>query len=130
MKNLVTRSAVALAAWLAVCGFASPARAKLVSKTVTFNAGQVVSHSFLVYADNLKGRRPGVLVVPEFWGLNDYAKTRVKMLAQLGYVALAVDMYGTVRSRRIRSRRVHGRPRWRWVTARNCVGGLMQRSRN
>ncbi|RYY71255.1 MAG: dienelactone hydrolase family protein [Chitinophagaceae bacterium] len=39
-------------------------------------------------------KRPVVLVVPEWWGLNDYTKSRVKQLAELGYLAFAVDMYG------------------------------------
>jgi len=40
------------------------------------------------------GPRPGILVAPEFWGLNDYSRHRTEMLAELGYTALAVDMYG------------------------------------
>jgi dienelactone hydrolase len=40
------------------------------------------------------GKRPGVLVVHEWWGLNDYVRSRVNKLAQLGYVAFALDMYG------------------------------------
>ena len=38
--------------------------------------------------------RPGVLVVHEWWGLNDYIRRRAHMLAELGFAALAVDMYG------------------------------------
>lgn len=49
----------------------------------------------LVYYDqNIKGKRPGILVIPEWWGLNDYPKNRAKQLAGLGYIAMAVDMYG------------------------------------
>ena len=40
------------------------------------------------------GKRPGVLVVHEWWGLNDYARKRARMLRSFGYTALAVDMYG------------------------------------
>ena len=40
------------------------------------------------------GKRPGILVVHEWWGLNDYVKSRVRQLAELGYVAFALDMYG------------------------------------
>ena len=43
------------------------------------------------------GPRPGVLVVHEWWGLNDYARRRVRELAALGYSALAIDMYGAGR---------------------------------
>jgi dienelactone hydrolase len=49
---------------------------------------------FLAYDDSLKSKRPGVLVVHEWWGLNDFARERALKLAGLGYVALAADMYG------------------------------------
>jgi len=49
---------------------------------------------FLAYDDAVQGKRPGVLVVHEWWGLNDYAKDRCKKLAELGYTAFACDMYG------------------------------------
>jgi dienelactone hydrolase len=49
---------------------------------------------YLAYDESVKGKRPGVLVVHEWWGLNDYARRRARMLAELGYAALAVDMYG------------------------------------
>ncbi|MBF8780758.1 dienelactone hydrolase family protein [Pseudomonas fulva] len=46
------------------------------------------------YDDAFDGKRPGILVVHEWWGLNDYAKRRARDLAALGYSALAIDMYG------------------------------------
>lgn len=49
---------------------------------------------YYAYDDSLKGVRPGVVVVHEWWGLNDYAKRRARDLAALGYSALAIDMYG------------------------------------
>ncbi|AKA23167.1 dienelactone hydrolase family protein [Pseudomonas chlororaphis] len=49
---------------------------------------------YYAYDDSLKGARPGVVVVHEWWGLNDYAKRRARDLAALGYSALAIDMYG------------------------------------
>ena len=49
---------------------------------------------YLAYNDSIKGKRPGVLVVHEWWGNNDYSRMRADMLAKLGYVAFAVDMYG------------------------------------
>jgi dienelactone hydrolase len=44
--------------------------------------------------ENQTGKRPLVFVVHEWWGLNDYAKSRAKQIAELGYYAIAVDMYG------------------------------------
>jgi dienelactone hydrolase len=72
-------------------GFAGP---KIVGTTVEYSAQGVVMKGYLAYDENVKGKRAGVLVVPEWWGLNDYARRRARMLAELGYAALAVDMYG------------------------------------
>jgi dienelactone hydrolase len=52
----------------------------------------------LAWDDAVSGKRPGVLVVHEFWGLNDYARHRAEQLAKMGYVALAADMYGDGKS--------------------------------
>lgn len=49
---------------------------------------------YYVYDDAIKTKRPGMLVVHEWWGLNDYARHRAEQLAKLGYAALAIDMYG------------------------------------
>ena len=72
-------------------GFAGP---RIIGTTVEYRAQNSVMKGYLVYDENVKGKRPGVLVVPEWWGLNDYARRRARMLATLGYTALAVDMYG------------------------------------
>lgn len=70
------------------------AHAAVVGKVVEYEADGVKMKGWLTYDDAIKGKRPGVLVVHEWWGLNDYAKKRATMLAEAGYVALAVDMYG------------------------------------
>ena len=74
--------------------FTSSALAAVVGKDVTYKAGDTVMKGFLAYDDAVKGKRAGVLVVPEWWGANDYARKRAHMLADAGYVALVVDMYG------------------------------------
>ncbi|HMK42823.1 MAG TPA: dienelactone hydrolase family protein [Dissulfurispiraceae bacterium] len=66
----------------------------IVGKEVEYSAGNLKMKGFLAYPDIRKGQRPGVLVVHEWWGHNEYARGRAKQLAKLGYVALAVDMYG------------------------------------
>lgn len=48
----------------------------------------------IAYDENVKGKRPGILVIPEWWGFNDYVKSRARQLAALGYIAMATDMYG------------------------------------
>jgi dienelactone hydrolase len=77
-----------------VAGAAAPARAALVGKEVKYTSGKTTLKGYLVWDDAVRGKRPGVLVVHEWWGQNEYARRRAKMLAELGYVALAVDMYG------------------------------------
>ncbi|CAN5498895.1 dienelactone hydrolase family protein [soil metagenome] len=64
------------------------------TQTVEYKDGDVTCKGYLAYDDAIKGARPGVLVVPEWWGLTDYAKHRAEQLAQLGFVAFAADMYG------------------------------------
>ncbi|WP_429886210.1 dienelactone hydrolase family protein, partial [Geoalkalibacter halelectricus] len=61
---------------------------------MNYMAGDTLLRGYLAVNEDLEGRRPGVLVVHEWWGLNAYARERARMLAELGYTALAVDMYG------------------------------------
>jgi dienelactone hydrolase len=67
---------------------------QLREDNVTYNGNNTTMNGYVVYKDSSQGIRPAVLVVHEWWGLNDYAKMRARQLAQLGYVAMAVDMYG------------------------------------
>lgn len=67
---------------------------KLISREVSYSDGKTEMKGYMVYDAHVKGKRPGIIVVHEFWGLNDYAKKRADMLAELGYTAFAVDMYG------------------------------------
>lgn len=76
---------------------AATAAAKVQGKEVDYSDGRVKLKGYLAYDDRIKGKRPGVLVVHEWWGLNDYARKRANMLAELGYTAIAVDMYGNGR---------------------------------
>jgi dienelactone hydrolase len=64
------------------------------TETVEYQDGDTSLTGYLMYGDALEGKRPGVIVVHEWWGLNDYARKRAEMLAEPGYVAFAVDMYG------------------------------------
>jgi dienelactone hydrolase len=71
--------------------------AKIITKPVAYEQGGVKLAGYLAYDDakvSTSHPAPGVLVVPEWWGLTDYAKGRAVQLAELGYVAFAVDMYG------------------------------------
>ncbi len=72
----------------------SAVQAAVVGKEVSYRAGETTLKGYIAYDDSIKGKRPGVLVVHEWWGHNAYARHRADMLAALGYTALAVDMYG------------------------------------
>ena len=72
------------------------AHAKLVTRTVSYEQNGTKLEGYLAYDDSatVKGKVPGVVVFPEWWGLTDYIKSRTEQLANMGYVAFAADMYG------------------------------------
>src|ERR1700744_3486431 len=63
-------------------------------ETISFPSDGANLQAFVVYNDSVRGKRPAVIVIPEWWGLNDYPKKRARMLAKLGYVAMALDVFG------------------------------------
>lgn len=76
------------------CIGTSAALAAVQGREVSYSADGTTLKGWIAYDDAIKGKRPAVLVVHEWWGHNAYARKRANMLAELGYVALAVDMYG------------------------------------
>lgn len=70
------------------------AAAQIREQTLRYRSGQTELQGSLAWDEARAGTRPGVLVVHEWWGCNDYVRRRARMLAELGYVAMAVDMYG------------------------------------
>lgn len=66
----------------------------IVGKEVTYATDSTQMKGYIAYDADIEGKRPGVLVVHEWWGHNEYVRERADMLAKLGYVAIAVDMYG------------------------------------
>lgn len=90
------RTSVVLAGLALLWGIGT-ARGEIQSRTVTYEHDGERLHGYLAWDDrggDGDEKRPGVLVVHEWWGLNDYAQGRARMLAELGYVAFAPDMYG------------------------------------
>ncbi len=67
---------------------------EIVEQPVTYSVAGVQMKGYIAYDKLKKGKRPGVLVVHEWWGCNEYARRRARMLAALGYMAFAVDLYG------------------------------------
>ena len=73
---------------------AANGQAKMVARVIPYMHGDTQLQGYLVYDDSFGQPQPGIMVVHEWWGLNDYAKKRAEQLASLGYVAFAADMYG------------------------------------
>src|SRR5512140_1449436 len=82
------------AAFVSITLLSGGARAAVRTQEITYEQGGTPLKGFLAYDDAVRGKRPGVLVLHEWWGLNDYAREQARRLAAAGYVAFAADMYG------------------------------------
>lgn len=95
MNHLLVQAMVCL---MAVTGTVAHAQQReeenIKTEDVTYTDHGTKLHSYVAWDADKKGKRPVVVVVPEWWGNNDYAKMRARMLADLGYIAIAADMYG------------------------------------
>ena len=69
-------------------------KVRLKGEEITYGTDSTSMKGYIVYNDNIKTKRPGVIVIHEWWGHNNYVRERAEQLAQLGYTAIAVDMYG------------------------------------
>lgn len=85
------RSMIVAAALLTATGTVGAA---VKTEVIEYESGGVKMKGYLAYDDAATGKRPGVLVFHEWWGLDDYAKKRAEQLAGMGYVAFCPDMYG------------------------------------
>ena len=86
MKNILVGSLL--------CCFSITASAAVIGEPVEYRNGATLMKGYLAYDNAIQGKRPGILVVHEWWGHNEYARKRARQLAGMGYTALAVDMYG------------------------------------
>ena len=73
---------------------AAPLFAAVKGEEVMYEAGDTVMNGYLVYDDSIRAKRPGVLVVHDWWGHGEFVRGQARKLAERGYVALAVDLYG------------------------------------
>lgn len=73
---------------------AAAATPKIKTEALSYKADTSLSEGYIAFDEQRSGKLPVVLVVHEWWGLNEYAKRRARELAELGYFAVAVDMYG------------------------------------
>ena len=77
-----------------ILALAGTAGAAVKSKDIEYEHDGTKLKGIVYFNDAAKGKQPAVIVFHEWWGLNDYAKKRAEMLAEMGYVAFAADMYG------------------------------------
>ncbi len=70
----------------------TPSGIKEINTTYTLDS--VTMNGFVAYDSANTDKRPVVLIIHEWWGLNDYSKMRARELAKLGYLAFAIDLYG------------------------------------
>ncbi|SHN43344.1 dienelactone hydrolase family protein [Chitinophaga sp. CF418] len=70
------------------------AQPTITEETVAIQADSVTMNSIVAFSDDTTAKKPIVLIVPEWWGLDDYIKGRAKQFAELGYLAIGIDMYG------------------------------------
>ncbi|MBT5376719.1 MAG: dienelactone hydrolase family protein [Nitrospinaceae bacterium] len=89
MKKIFVLSVVVL------LSFVTLANAGIKTEEIEYSHNGTKLTGYLAYDDSKSGKRPGVLVAHEWWGHNDHARNRAKMLAEAGYTALALDMYGS-----------------------------------
>lgn len=97
LAGLLLTLAAAGARYLGLSAGASPvvsSQSRVISEVVTYTVGAREFRGYLAFDAARRGPRPGVLVVHEWWGLNEHARDRVRALAGQGYTALAIDMYG------------------------------------
>ena len=79
---------------IALVASASAASAEIKTKVVDYTVGGTALQGFIAWDDASAGKRPGILVVHEWWGHNEHARNAARRLAEAGYVGFALDMYG------------------------------------
>ena len=67
---------------------------KVKGEEVTYATDSTNLKGYIAFNENFKEKQPGIVIVHEWWGHNNYVRERANMLAELGYTAIAVDMYG------------------------------------
>jgi dienelactone hydrolase len=87
MLRLLTGALLALT-------LSGPAYAAIKEEPVTYKAGDTTMKGFIVYDDATKAKRPGVVVVHEWWGITDHVRNEARQLARDGYTAFVADMFG------------------------------------
>lgn len=93
------KTAIASIVALAIALLAGQASAEIVKESIEYELPDgTTAKGVAFYDDAADGKRPGVLVIPEWWGLTEYPLMRAEQLAKMGYVAFVADMYGQGRT--------------------------------
>ena len=77
-----------------LCACVTASLAAIKTETIEYKEGDTSLEGVLVYDDSIVTKRPGILIAHQWKGLSDYERKRAEMLAKLGYVAFAADVYG------------------------------------
>ncbi|MBI1942239.1 MAG: dienelactone hydrolase family protein [Betaproteobacteria bacterium] len=91
MRKLLTGALVALC-------LTTQAQAAIQEEAVTYKDGDTVLKGFIVYDDAKKGKRPGIVVVHEWWGITKHTREEARKFAAQGYTAFVADMYGEAKT--------------------------------
>ena len=91
MRNLMAGALFALS--LSSTGYAA-----IQEEAVTYKDGDTVMKGFIVYDDAVKGKRPGIVVVHEWWGITKHVRDEARKFAAQGYTAIVADMYGDAKT--------------------------------
>ena len=91
MRNLMAGAVLALS-------FVAQAQAAIQEEAVTYKDGDTVMKGFIVYDDAFKGKRPGIVVVHEWWGITKHVRDEARKFAAQGYTAFVADMYGDAKT--------------------------------
>jgi dienelactone hydrolase len=87
-----------LLAALCAVAMAANAHAAIKEEPVTYRDGETTMKGFVVYDDAVQGKRPGIVLVHEWWGITPHVRNQAQMIAQQGYTAFIADMYGDAKT--------------------------------
>src|SRR5215212_12247024 len=87
-----------IAAALYALAMTANAHAAITEKPITYHAGTTTMKGFVIYDDAVQGKRPGILMVHEWWGITKHIQSEAQKFAQEGYTAFVADMYGDAKT--------------------------------
>lgn len=87
-----------MAAALCSLAFVTGAQAAIKEEPVTYKDGETTMKGFVVYDDAAQGKRPGIVIVHEWWGITQHTRDEAKAFAAKGYTTFVADMYGDAKT--------------------------------